>query len=59
MEEAVIIDCLRTAVGKAPRGSLRNTRPDDIAAAIMSLVNGSSMVTGQILVCDGGMLLGN
>ena len=25
--EAVIIDCLRTAVGKAPRGTLRNTRP--------------------------------
>jgi len=32
--DAVIIDCLRTAVGKAPRGSLRNTRPDDLAAAI-------------------------
>src|ERR1035438_5732077 len=33
MQEAVIIDCLRTAVGKAPRGALRNTRPDDLAAA--------------------------
>ena len=31
MQEAVIIDCLRTAVGKAPRGTLRNTRPDDLA----------------------------
>ena len=30
MQEAVIIDCLRTAVGKAPRGTLRNTRPDDL-----------------------------
>src|SRR5581483_9781259 len=29
---AVIIDCLRTAVGKAPKGTLRNTRPDDLAA---------------------------
>ena len=33
MHEAVIVDCLRTAVGKAPRGTLRNTRPDDMAAA--------------------------
>ena len=33
MQEAVIIDCLRTAVGKAPRGTLRNSRPDDLAAA--------------------------
>ncbi|MBM3725233.1 MAG: acetyl-CoA C-acyltransferase [Acidobacteria bacterium] len=32
MREAVIIDCLRTAAGKAPRGTLRNTRPDDLAA---------------------------
>jgi acetyl-CoA acyltransferase len=36
MEEAVIVDCLRTAVGKAPRGTLRNTRPDDLAATVMS-----------------------
>jgi len=33
MQEAVIVDCLRTAVGKAPRGGLRNSRPDDLAAA--------------------------
>src|SRR5580692_6340454 len=33
--EAVILDCLRTAVGKAPKGSLRNTRPDDLAAAVI------------------------
>jgi acetyl-CoA acyltransferase len=33
MQEAVIVDCLRTAVGKAPRGVLRNSRPDDLAAA--------------------------
>ncbi len=33
--EAVIIDCLRTAVGKAPKGSLRNTRPDDLAATVI------------------------
>ena len=34
MTEAVIIDCLRTAVGKAPRGTLKNSRPDDMAAAV-------------------------
>jgi acetyl-CoA acyltransferase len=33
--EAVVLDCLRTAVGKAPKGSLRNTRPDDLAAAVI------------------------
>lgn len=33
--EAVIVDCLRTAVGKAPRGTLRTTRPDDMAAAVI------------------------
>lgn len=35
MHEAVIIDCLRTPVGKAPRGTLRNTRPDDLAALVI------------------------
>ena len=34
MPEAVIIDCLRTAVGKAPKGTLRATRPDDLAATV-------------------------
>jgi len=33
--DAVIVDCLRTAIGKAPRGSLRNTRPDDLAAIVI------------------------
>jgi acetyl-CoA acyltransferase len=32
MREAVLIDCVRTAVGKAGRGALRTTRPDDLAA---------------------------
>src|SRR5436190_8347855 len=35
MKEAVIVSIARTAVGKAPRGTLRNTRPDDMAAAVM------------------------
>ena len=36
MKEAVIVSIVRTAVGKAPRGTLRNTRPDDMAAAAIS-----------------------
>ena len=35
MEQAVVIDCLRTAVGKSGRGTLKNTRPDDMAAAVI------------------------
>jgi acetyl-CoA acyltransferase len=35
MQEAVIVDCLRTAVGKAPKGTLRNTRPDDLGGAVV------------------------
>jgi acetyl-CoA acyltransferase len=33
MRDAVIVSIARTAVGKAPRGTLRSTRPDDMAAA--------------------------
>jgi acetyl-CoA acyltransferase len=33
MREAVILSAVRTAVGKAGRGALRHTRPDDLAAA--------------------------
>ena len=35
MKEAVIVAGVRTAVGKAPRGTLRTTRPDDLAAAVI------------------------
>lgn len=35
MPEAVIVDCLRTAVGKSGRGTLRTTRPDDLAAIVI------------------------
>jgi acetyl-CoA acyltransferase len=35
MNEAVIVAGLRTAVGKAPKGSLRTTRPDDLAAEVI------------------------
>ena len=32
MRDAVIVSAVRTAVGKAPRGALRTTRPDDLGA---------------------------
>ena len=32
MKEAVIVSSVRTAVGKAPKGTLKNTRPDDLGA---------------------------
>ena len=35
MKEAVIVTSLRTAVGKAPRGALKDTRPDDMAGAVI------------------------
>jgi acetyl-CoA acyltransferase len=35
MGNAVIVDCLRTAVGKSPRGTLRHVRPDDLAADVI------------------------
>lgn len=33
-------------------------RPEDVADAILSLVMGSKLVTGQNIVCDGGALIG-
>jgi acetyl-CoA acyltransferase len=35
MAEAVIVSAVRTAVGKAPSGTLRYTRPDDMAAVVI------------------------
>jgi acetyl-CoA acyltransferase len=35
MKDAVIVSALRTAVGKAPRGTLKDTRPDDMAGAVI------------------------
>ncbi len=35
MPEAVVIDCLRTAVGKANRGAREESRPDDLAATVI------------------------
>jgi acetyl-CoA acyltransferase len=35
MNEAVIVSAVRTAVGKAPNGTLRGTRPDELASAVI------------------------
>jgi acetyl-CoA acyltransferase len=35
MKEAVVVSAVRTAVGKAPRGILKDTRPDDIGALVI------------------------
>src|SRR5437870_4666463 len=36
MHDAVIVSAARTAVGKAPNGSLRGTRPDELAATVIA-----------------------
>lgn len=39
--DAYIVSALRTPVGKAPRGALRNSRPDDLLALVLKSVAGS------------------
>ncbi len=36
MHDAVIVSATRTAIGKAPGGSLRTVRPDEMAAAVLA-----------------------
>ena len=38
MHEAVIVAATRTAVGKAPNGSLKTVRPDEMAASVIAEV---------------------
>ena len=38
MRNAVIVAAARTAVGKAPKGTLRSLRPDDMAAAVVQAI---------------------
>ena len=38
MQDAVIVSAARTAVGKAPNGTLRTVRPDEMAAAVIAEV---------------------
>jgi acetyl-CoA acyltransferase len=35
MQDAVVVSATRTAVGKAPNGSLKTVRPDEMAAAVI------------------------
>src|SRR3989304_4943038 len=35
MRQAMIVSAGRTAIGKAPRGTLKDTRPDELAAAVI------------------------
>ena len=57
MREAVIVSAVRTAVGKAGRGTLRETRPDDMAAEVIKAALARvpavepSMVDDVILGC--------
>ncbi|MBL9124770.1 MAG: glucose 1-dehydrogenase [Planctomycetaceae bacterium] len=46
---------LKAMEDRVPLGKV--SQPEDVAAAILSLITGSNLITGQILVCDGGMLI--
>ena len=50
MREAVIVSSVRTAVGKAPKGALRTTRPDDLAAAVIkeAIARAKGLETAEI-----------
>jgi 3-oxoacyl-[acyl-carrier protein] reductase len=43
------------AASKAPLGKVCD--PEDVAAAILSIVEGPDLVTGQVMVLDGGMTI--
>ncbi|MGB7202102.1 MAG: acetyl-CoA C-acyltransferase [Pyrinomonadaceae bacterium] len=56
MKEAVIVSAVRTAVGKAPKGTLRNTRSDELGAtAIKEAVSragvDASLIDDVIMGC--------
>src|SRR5262245_21807638 len=36
MQDALIVSAVRTAVGKAPNGTLKYTRPDEMAAVVIA-----------------------
>jgi len=50
MTDALIVSAVRTPIGKAPNGSLRSTRPDELAATVMrEVVNrASGVATSEI-----------
>ncbi|MEZ4865902.1 MAG: thiolase family protein [Caldilineaceae bacterium] len=49
MQNAVIVAGVRTAVGKAPKGTLRTTRPDDMAATVIKAVVEKAGIDGAIV----------
>ena len=49
MNNAVIVSAARTAVGKAPRGSLKTVRPDDMAASVLQAVVERAGVESNII----------
>src|ERR1044071_3786291 len=56
MKEAVIVSAVRTAVGKAPKGTLKNTRSDEMGAlAIKEAVSragvDASLIDDVIMGC--------
>jgi len=44
-------------MAKVPLGKV--STPDDVAAAIVSLITGSDLVTGHVMPVEGGMLIGS
>lgn len=36
----------------------RVCKPEDVSAAVMAFITGSDLVTGQVMLCDGGYLIG-
>lgn len=57
MTEAYIVAGLRTAVGKAPRGSFRFTRPDDLAVDVIKQLLNQIPQLDPVLVED--LIVGN
>lgn len=49
MKEAVIVSAVRTAVGKAPKGTLRNTRSDEMGATAIREAVGRSGVDASLI----------
>ncbi len=49
MKNVYVAAAVRTAVGKAPRGTLRETRPDDMAAVVLKeVVNRAGITADQV-----------
>jgi 3-oxoacyl-[acyl-carrier protein] reductase len=59
LEQGLGLAYERTKTVVETRSALKKVcDPIDVARAILSLIEGSELITGQTLVCDGGMTLG-